>query len=537
MIGLGKVKVAAAIATSGMVDPLRPDRTLRSLMILQRWGASFLTAAQVNAVLQPDEIALVDDSGMLSFAELDGGSNALARAILNMDIGSDGRVGIVAANNRHFIETCFAAAKAGKDLVPIGTTLAAPQLRSVIEGQRVKLLFFDSSMAHVVKEATSGIDIERVSCGGSDDQGRSSIRNLDEAIEGVAQDRLSPPGRPSRIIALTSGTTGAPKGARRESPDSIETLLNFLDIVPRQHRTTCLITVPLYHMHGFAQFVISTALGCRIVLTERPEAERVLRLIDRYRATELIAVPLILKRVLDLPQRTKQKYDTSSLELVLSSGSALNHELAKSFMVEFGPILYNLYGATELGWATIASPEDLMERPGTVGRPPEGVNVEILDRNDRPVGKNRPGRIFVDGELLYQGYTDPTMDRPKVGQMMSVGDMGHFDDDGYLYVDSREDDMIISGAENIYPGEIEHILLDHPEIEEAAVIGMTDSEWGEAVKAFVVTAPGSSLSEDDVRIYVKNNLASYKAPKKVEFRQSLPKNQIGKVLKAELVDG
>ena len=270
------------------------------------------------------------------------------------------------------------------------------------------------------------------------------------------------------------------------------------------------------------------------MLTSKFDPAKTLELVERHKVTELIAVPIMLKRILDLPESSLNRHDTESLELVLSSGSALSNSIAKPFIDQFGQLLYNLYGATELAWATVASPEDLVKAPGTIGKPVPGTRVEVLDGDNEPLGPEEKGTLFVGNELLFSGYTDRKTKRPSVRGMMSVGDLGHYDCDGFFYVDAREDDMIISGGENIYPNEVEQVLMAHPDVSDAAVIGVDDDEWGQALKAFVVSMPQANLSEETVRKYVKGELASYKAPRAVVFIDSLPRNAIGKVLKKEL---
>jgi len=237
--------------------------------------------------------------------------------------------------------------------------------------------------------------------------------------------------------------------------------------------------------------------------------------------------------MLELGEETIAKYDTSSLKVIAVSGSVLPGELATRAMDAFGDVVYNLYGSTEVAWATIATPEDLRAAPGTAGRPPMGTVVKLLDADGHEAGPGEGGRIFVANEMVFEGYTGGG-NKEIVRGLMSTGDVGRFDAGGRLFVDGRDDEMIVSGGENVFPREVEDLLADHPEIEEAAVVGVSDEQFGQRLKAFVVAREGAELEEDEVKAYVKANLARYKVPREVVFMEQLPRNATGKVLKREL---
>jgi fatty-acyl-CoA synthase len=204
-------------------------------------------------------------------------------------------------------------------------------------------------------------------------------------------------------------------------------------------------------------------------------------------------------------------------------------------MDQFGDNLYNLYGSTEVAYATIAGPEDLREAPGTAGRPPRGTIVRLYDEDDNEVGEGETGRIFVGNDMAFEGYTGGG-GKDEIDGLLSSGDVGHFDEDGRLFIDGRDDEMIVSGGENVFPREVEDLLSDHDAVVEAAVIGVEDEEFGQRLKAFVVLADGKNIGEDEVKGHVKENLAGYKTPREVEFIDELPRNATGKVVKRELVE-
>jgi acyl-CoA synthetase (AMP-forming)/AMP-acid ligase II len=294
-----------------------------------------------------------------------------------------------------------------------------------------------------------------------------------------------------------------------------------------------MIAAPLFHSWGFAHFVLGLALGSTYVLQRRFDPEETLRITQETRATALVVVPVMMQRILELPSETLARYPLPDLRVTAASGSALPGELAIRWMDTFGDNLYNLYGSTEVAWATIATPEDLRAAPGTAGRPPRGTVVRIVDPEGRDVASGKTGRVFVGNEMAFEGYTGGGGKEVLYG-LLSSGDVGHFDGDGRLFIDGRDDEMIVSGGENVFPREVEDLLADHGEIKEVAVIGVDDEEFGQRLKAFVVLREGAELTTDEIQGYVKSNLARYKAPREVQFLDSLPRNATGKILKREL---
>jgi fatty-acyl-CoA synthase len=289
----------------------------------------------------------------------------------------------------------------------------------------------------------------------------------------------------------------------------------------------------MFHSWGFGHFTLALPLSSTIVLRRRFDPEETLRVVAQHRATALAVVPVMLQRILELPAETIARYDVSCLKIIALSGSALPGELALRAMDTFGDVLYNLYGSTEVAWATIAQPADLRAAPGTAGKPPLGTVVKLLDESGREVPRGSRGRIFAANEMVFDGYTGGG-GKEIVDGLMSTGDMGHVDAAGRLFVDGRDDEMIVSGGENVFPREVEDLLADHEAIEEAAVIGVQDDEFGQRLKAFVVTRGGAALDAAAVQEYVKHNLARYKVPRDVVFMDELPRNETGKVLKREL---
>jgi fatty-acyl-CoA synthase len=272
-----------------------------------------------------------------------------------------------------------------------------------------------------------------------------------------------------------------------------------------------------------------------MVLRRRFDPEDTLATIERLRPRTLAVVPVMLQRILQLSGDALRRYDTSSLEVVAASGSALPGELALRWMNAFGDTLYNFYGSTEVAQASIATPDELRAAPGTAGRPPRGTVVKIVDEAGRELPAGRTGRIFVANEAQFDGYTGGG-GKEIVAGAMSSGDVGYFDESGLLFVTGRDDEMIVSGGENVFPKEVEDLLADHEDVVEAAAVGVPDDEFGQRLLAFVVRRPGSAVDEAGLKDHVKRHLARYKVPREIRFLDELPRNPTGKVLKRELRD-
>jgi acyl-CoA synthetase (AMP-forming)/AMP-acid ligase II len=306
----------------------------------------------------------------------------------------------------------------------------------------------------------------------------------------------------------------------------------LLDRIPLKARETTMIAAPLFHSWGFAHWSLGVSLASTLVLKRKFDPEGTLSLTAQHQASALVVVPVMIQRILELEDEVVERYDLSHLRVVPVSGSALPGSQSDRWMDLFGDNLYNLYGSTEVAWATIATPEDLREAPGTAGKPPRGTVVKLYDDDGNEVKQGDTGRIFVGNEMQFEGYTGGG-NKDVIDGLMSSGDVGHFDEKGRLFVDGRDDDMIVSGGENVFPQEVEDLLAGHDKIAEAAVFGVDDEKYGQRLKAVVVTK-GGDLSEDEVKKYVKSNLAGYKVPRDVEFVDELPRNATGKVLKREL---
>jgi fatty-acyl-CoA synthase len=518
------------LVDAGILAPVGPRKALKAGTTFVRWGASPATGIAIAAIEHPHETAIVDELGSLSFERVHRRSNALAHALARMGIGYGDGVGIMCRNHRGFIEATLASAKLGASALYLNTMFAGPQLAEVTRREGPKVLIHDEEFTDLL----SGVDdsIDRLVAW---TDGSPAHTTIEELMAGGEESNLKPPPDTPRFVILTSGTTGTPKGAQRSSPEGLLALAALIDRIPYRSREKMMIAAPLFHSWGFLHFVISLPTASTIVLRRRFDPEDTLRAVDEHRTQVLAAVPVMVQRILGLPAETLDRYSLSSLRITSLSGSALPGELALEWMDRFGDNVYNLYGSTEVAYATVATPEDLRAAPGTAGRPPRGTVVRLVDENGREVPTGEGGRIFVGNEMSFEGYTGGG-GKEAIDGLLSSGDVGHFDADGRLFVDGRDDEMIVSGGENVFPREVEDLLADHGAVVEAAVIGVDDEEFGQRLKAFVVLAPDAEVAEAELKGYVKQNLAAYKVPREVEFLAELPRNATGKILKRELAE-
>lgn len=510
---------------------LQPSYLLATLSSVRRWGQTMVAGIAASAARRPDDVGLIDDLGSLTFAEIHERTNAIAHGLAAAGVRARQGVGILSRNHRGFVEATLGTMKVGADALFLNTGFAGPQLGEVLDREKADVIIYDEEFSDLVEK--HGGKRQRIVAW---HEHRRAEPTLEELVRSHSSAEPTPPEKPGRATILTSGTTGTPKGARREKQSAgLGTLIGILDLLPLRVGERTLVAAPTFHAWGLAHLLMAATLSSTLVLRRKFDPEGTLAAIDESRAHVLAVVPVMMQRILNLDPATIGKYDTSSLRVVAASGSALPGELALRWMDTFGDNLHNFYGSTEVAQATIATPQDLRQAPGTAGRPPRGTIVRILDREGKPVPAGATGRIFVGNQAQFDGYTGGG-GKEIIDGLMSVGDLGHFDEHGRLYVEGRDDDMIISGGENVFPIEVENLLADHPAIADVTVIGVTDEEFGQRLKAFAVLRPGSQLTEADVKEYVRRHLARYKVPREVVFIDEIPRNATGKVLKRVLRD-
>ncbi len=533
---LSQISTALKIGRkSGLVGFIRPDRLLAIGRTLRTWGPTPASGVKVSAIRHPRHTAIIDDRGVIDYQTLESQTNAIARGLASMGVKAGDSVGILCRNHRGFIQATIACSKLGADALFLNTGFAAPQLSDVVAREKPSLLIHDESFEDLVKQAgLEGALPVVISWPTDEASATSSSTTLDDLIASNSGDPLQPPARHGAATILTSGTTGTPKGAHRDlQGEAIASGLALLGRIPIRMAETTVIAAPMFHSWGFAHFVIGLAFSSTMVVHERFDPEQTLASVARHGATGLAVVPVMLQRILDLPVETRQIYDTSSLNIIAASGSNLPGVLATTLMDEFGDVLYNLYGSTEVAWATIADPSDLRAAPGTAGPVVPGAAIRLLDHEGKEVPAGERGRIFVRNGMLFEGYTGGG-GKEVIDGFMSSGDVGHFDSEGRLFVEGRADDMIVSGGENVFPREVEDLIAQDPSVADVVVVGVPDDEFGQRLKAFVVAADGFTVDPEALRSLVKNNLARYKVPRDIEVRDDLPRNATGKVLRRVL---
>lgn len=496
-----------------------------------KYGSTSAAGFSAAAARTPNATAIIDERGELTFGEFDRSTNAIARALQVAGVGPGDNVGLFARNHRGFAQAQTALDKLGANTLLLNTGFAAPQLAEVGQREGINVILYDEEFRKIVEDGAG--DLTRFVTYAEAGAAETTLDELAATHDGSP---LDAPPSPGRVTVLTSGTTGTPKGAQRAARRiGVETLVGVFGRMPLRTGGRTFIVAPTFHSWGGFHFVMAAQLGNTICMQRRFDPERTLAGIAEWRPRVLAVVPVMMQRILDLGPDIIAKYDTSSLEMVCASGSALPGELALRWMDTFGDNVYNFYGSTEVAQASIAQPDELRAVPGTAGRPPRGVIVRIVDENGKPVPNGQTGRIFVGNENQFDGYTGGG-GKEIIDGLMSSGDVGHFDSNGLLFVDGRDDDMIVSGGENVFPREVEDLLSDHDEVVEAAVIGVPDREFGQRLKGFVVLAENARIDEAGLKDYVKSNLARYKVPREIVFLDELPRNPTGKVLKRVLAE-
>lgn len=501
---------------------------------IYKWG-EFGMLPSLNARRTPDRAACIDEDGEFTYRELDEAAHAVANGLIDKGIkGGDG-VALLARNHRWFLIAYFGCARVGARVILLNSEFSGPQIKEVSEREGARLIIYDDEYTKAVSKAEP--ELGKIRALGvnpdADEPSGSEDETLADLIERSSKEPAPKAAKHASIIILTSGTTGTPKGANRRTPPTLAPIGGILSHVPFKANEVTSLPAPMFHALGFLHGTIAMFLGSTLVLRRKFKPPLVLEDIEKHQVTAMVVVPVMLSRILDAIEKMDSKPDLSSLRIVFVSGSQLGAELATRALKDMGPVIYNMYGSTEIAFATIAGPKDLEKNAATVGPVVKGVKVKLLDDNGKEVPRGDVGRIFVGNAFPFEGYTGGGH-KQIIDGLMSSGDVGYFDEDGLLYVSGRDDEMIVSGGENVFPAEVEDLISGHPEVVEATAIGVEDKEWGHRLRAFVVKKDGSDVDEDTIKGYVRDHLARYKVPREVVFLEELPRNPTGKILKREL---
>jgi fatty-acyl-CoA synthase len=527
-----KAIAARVLTQSGVIRPFSPVTLASLVTTLRSWGMGMAGGFTAVAIRFPNRTGLVDELGDLTFREIDERSNAVADELAKRGIGPGDGVALLARNHRGFVDAALGIAKLGAHVLLLNTAFAAPQLGEVCSREATKLIIHDEEFDDLVDRAE--VTVPRIlAWTESDGSGPKDDREtLEGLIAAGSRARRKAPSAEGKMVILTSGTTGTPKGAPRGG-GNFEAAVALLERIPLRSGWRSHVAAPLFHTWGFAHLSLAMLLGSTVVLTRKFDPENALRVLTEEKCDSFVVIPVMLQRILRLPKETLDSYDLSRVKVVAASGSAMPGNLSIEWMDQFGDTLYNIYGSTEVAWASVARPEDMRAAPGTAGKPPVNTIVRLFDAEGREVPPGEPGRIFVGNSMLFEGYTGGGH-KESIHGLMSSGDIGRFDEEGRLFVEGRDDEMIVSGGENVFPKEVEDCLARHDAVVEVAAIGVDDEEFGKRLRAFVVCAQGAKVTEDELREHVKANLARYKVPRDFVFLDELPRNATGKILKREL---
>ncbi len=522
--------VAGAMRLGGLAPFLRAARA-------SKLGPHL--AVMLHARMNPDKECVVDGDRRLTWRELDHAINRLAHALAARG-GAGARVACMLPNGVAYLIAQQALARIGGVAVQIGYRCKPAEIAYILTNAEPVVAVVDAAFVDSFADAQARCgDRARVIVAGATTAPTVGER-WEDATAGQPPE-LPPPtgGDGGGVIVYTSGTTGKPKGATRNYRQTgLEAVADMMLQVGMRHDDRHLVTCPLYHSAAPAFVAVMMSLGATCVLMNQFEPEAALAMIARERITCALVVPTMLVRITALPAEVRRRYDTSSLRWVMSGAAPLPTEVARRFQEQFGPVLWNFYGATETGIVTLARPVDHVSRPGTVGRAVRGNRIRLLDDTGAVVLPGTIGELYAQSEMLIGGYhknAEATSRSMKDGYF-SVGDLARVDADGFYYLESRKHDMVISGGVNIYPREIEDHLATHPAILDVAVVGVPDAEWGERLRAFVVVRPGMTVTATEVTDWCRAALADYKRPREVVFLDELPRNPTGKILKRELRD-
>lgn len=522
------LKAVTHLAGSGMLQPLGPVQLLKVASNYHQMGRSIATLAMLAAVRFPSTPAVIDERGCLNYAQLEQRVKGIAAAMhQTYQVHAGDTIALMCRNHRGFVEAFVAAMRLGANVVLLNTDFPGPQLSQVLARHDLKLLVHDEEFnQHIAQTSYTGPTVMAWV-----DTPVTAATTLDDLAK--ASGKLPRAKQAGKIILLTSGTTGVPKGAPREpEPFSYAgAVVSILAKIPLHTQAPLYICPPLFHGFGLAFMAAALIMGAPMVIQRRFNPEKVLHMIEQHQVRTMVAVPIMLQRLLDAA--TDKRITLDSLHAVLAAAAPLSAALSTRWMDRFGDKLYNLYGSTEVGLVSFASPAELRQAAGTVGSAPLGTRIKILDAQGQPLKTGETGHICVNSPMLFKGYVGGGHKHSFDG-FMNTGDVGHLDQHGLLFIDGREDDMIISGGENVFPQEVEELLAKYPAVADVAVIGIADAEFGQRLKAFIVLQAGQPADEDALKDYIRQHLARYKMPREFVFLPELPRNITGKVLKKTL---
>jgi len=492
----------------------------------------------------------------ISTAQLTENAARAASGLSSIGIGRGDTVALYLRNDFAFLEASLAAGKVGAYPVPVNWHYAEDEARYLFENSGAKAIVIHADLVEPIRAAIpADVSVLVVptppeiasAYGISADRARvpAEARDWNAWLNGFSP-MSQAAGEPPGTIIYTSGTTGRPKGVRRTPPTPEQTAIStailcrgfgFAPWLAKPDEMVVAVVGPMYHSAPNAYGLFSTRVGANVILEPRFEAEELLQLIEKHRVTHIHMVPIMFNRLLKLPDDVKRKYDLSSLKFIIHAAAPVSPAVKQQMIEWWGPVINEYYGATETGMVVFCDSNEWLAHPGTVGKAIPEAEVRIIDGagNALPTGEigEVVARVNAIADFTYHGDDKKRRDSEKAG-LIAPGDIGFFDAEGFLYLCDRAKDMVISGGVNIYPAEIESELHKMPGVADCAVFGIPDEEYGEAICAVVQPQPGQSLSESEVRGYLRGKMAGYKVPKRVDFESILPREDSGKIFKRKL---
>ncbi|MFQ5503192.1 MAG: class I adenylate-forming enzyme family protein [Planctomycetota bacterium] len=489
----------------------------------------------------PDRIAIVDASHRLSWRHWNDRANRLAAGFEKVaGVAAGDRVAVRIHNRHEWFEIGAALATLGATMVSIGWRLTPEETRSLLEHSGARAFVFDDDPKTLAAAWQESRGIARISLEPSDEAGVVAYSDL---VSTTANQTRSSAGRATTIV-YTSGTTGQPKGilrgpetdpARRSARARLAgDLARSLGIGVRDRHLLC---APIYHGAGPGIARMTHFAGATVCMMRKFEAEAALKIIADEKITTTFMVPTMLSRIVQLPESVRRRYDVSSLRMILTGASPVPFALKKRVIAHFGPnCLYESYGSTEVGLATLLVPEEQLRRPGSCGRLLAGVDVLVRNEDGAEVALGEVGEIYLSSPEVVHRYLNVEVDATDISAdgYFATGDIGVLDQDRFLYIVDRKKDIIISGGTNLYPAEIEAALREHPAVQDVAVFGVPNEDLGEEVKAVCELIPGKSVTAEELMAFSKRELAGNKRPRSIDLTDELPRSPVGKILKREL---
>lgn len=530
---------------SGLLHEVISAQIPQTLAEMLRHGLSVRTVHAIHAVNHPDRLAMIDESRRLTYAQANEEINRVANALgERFGVRKKTPVILMMENRVEYLVTWFALFRLGASGVHASYRMTADELAYQVEHSGARILFVSPTSLEAaveLKRSREDLLLQIVLVGDQEPpEGVIAYRKfVATADTGFARADGGPLERQeSTNIVYTSGTTGQPKGTVRNfGKYGLLELSRILDRLPLESGDKHLVVAPIYHSGGQVFTLLNTALAATVVLRPHFDAEDALRSLSQKGINSVFMVPTMLRRVLDLDEETHRQYPTPHLRAIISGAAPFARNLRERAIARFGAsTVHDFYGATELGWVTLITGNEMLERPGSVGRPLNGQEVRILDEQMNEVERGEVGKIWVRNQHAMSGYLrdQRASDEIRAGDWVTVDDLGYLDEQDYLYLAGRARDMVITGGVNVYPVEIENVLARHPSVADVAVIGVPDEEWGEKLVAVVVPEDDDAFDAEGLEEHARAHLAGFKVPRRWERIDEIPRNPTGKILKGQL---